>query len=143
LGAVRAAPSAAVGKSVRWGGNIVSVRNLKTETQLEIVGRRLDGDGRPRDENRSDGRFLANVSGFLDPLVYKTGRDVTVNGHIEGTIDRAIGEFAYTYPVVRAADVHLWEVPTTSTYPPYYYPYYYDFPFGDPFWPYYRPRFYR
>ena len=127
---------------VRWGGNIVSTRNERDHTVLEIIGRDLDDEGRPREEDRSLGRFLAKVPGFLDPAIYKPEREVTVRGRIEGVVEQAIGEFRYTYPLVRADDAYLWKPhPPLTPYP--YHPYHYDPFFYDPWYPwgvpYYRP----
>lgn len=125
---------------VRWGGNIVSIRNERDHTLLEIVGRDLDDEGRPRNEDRSLGRFLAKVQGFLDPAIYKPEREVTVRGRIEGVVEQAIGEFRYTYPLVRADDAYLWKPrpPLSPRQPNYYDPFLYDpwYPWGAP---YYRP----
>lgn len=126
IAAARHDPESFRGATVRWGGSIVAVRNLRAETRIEVVGRRLEDDGRPRDEDRSDGRFLAKASGFFDPAVYAPGREVTVHGQLEGTIEQSIGEHPYRYPVVRAEHVYLWE-PRRQPLPRY--PYYYD-----PFW---------
>lgn len=115
------------GQYARWGGTIASAENLKDATLLEIVARDLDSDGRPRDTDASQGRFIARVSGFLDPTVYAEGREITVAGTIEGSLVRKIGEYEYTYPVLNAAATHLW--PQRVRYPPGYYYY-------DPFWPY-------
>lgn len=120
--------------AVRWGGGIVEVRNEPNQTLIEVVGRRLENDGRPRAEYRSDGRFLAKVSGFFDPAVFAPGREVTVRGRLDGTIEQLIGEHAYLYPLVRAEHVYLWE-PRLEPLP--HYPYYYRYPYYyyDPFWP--------
>ncbi len=115
------------GQFVRWGGTIASVENRKGETWLEIVARELDGDGRPRETDVSQGRFLARITGFLDPAVYAPGREMTVAGTIEGHLTRKIGEYVYTYPVVNVELSHLW--PVRVRYPRDYYYY-------DPFWPY-------
>ena len=125
---VRREPESLRGATVRWGGSIVAVRNQPNETLIEIVGRRLENDGRPRDEDRSDGRFLATASGFFDPAVYAPGREVTVRGRLEGTVEQLIGEHPYLYPLVRAEHVYLW-APRLEPLPRY--PYYYY----DPYWP--------
>ena len=128
---------------VRWGGNIVSTRNERDHTILEIIGRELDDEGRPREEDRSLGRFLAKVQGFLDPAIYKPEREVTVRGSAEGIVEQSIGDFRYSYPLVRADNVYLW-APRPPRTPYSHYPYYYDNPFFyDPWYPwgppYYRP----
>lgn len=131
---------------VRWGGNIVSLRNERDHTVLEIIGRELDDEGRPQKEDRSLGRFLAKVPGFLDPAIYKPEREVTVHGRLEGVVEQAIGEFRYAYPLVRADEAYLWK-PRPAPYRrrPYYNdPFFYDpwYPWGAPYyrpWP-YLPR---
>jgi outer membrane lipoprotein len=143
LAAVRAAPQQYAGAEVRWGGQIVGVRNETEATQIEVVERRLDADGRPRAEDRSAGRFLARVAGFLDPAIYAAGRELTVRGQLAGTVERAIDEFRYTYPLVQAEHVQLWpERPPPLPAYPYYDPFWYDpwYPWG---WPYYPRRYYR
>jgi outer membrane lipoprotein len=138
---VQRAPESYRGTLVRWGGPIVAVHNLKDETRIEIVSRRLDANGRPLAEDRSEGRFIARVSGFLDPAVHSTGREITVTGRVEGKTEQQIGEFAYTYPLVQAEEIHLWEPLPPSRYRDYD-PFWHDpfYPWGYPYWPYYRPR---
>jgi outer membrane lipoprotein len=143
VGEVRADAPRFVGTVVRWGGSIVTVRNERDATVIEIVARRLDSDGQPRDEDRTEGRFLAKASGFLDPAVYKKGREVTVRGRVEGVVEEAIGEFRYRYPVVVVEHLHLWgpRPPPAYSYP-YYGPYWWHpaYPWGWPYyWPYYPP----
>ena len=138
LAEVRGEAQRFIGATVRWGGAIASVRNLASVTQMEIVGRRLDSDGRPYDEDQSAGRFLAEVAGFLDPTVYAAGREVTVRGVIERVVEDAIGDYRYTYPLVRAQQIYLWAPRLPPVPPRYYDPYWYDpwYPWG---WPYYYP----
>lgn len=142
---VRAQPAQYKDAMIRWGGSIVSTRNERDHTVLEIVARDLDSDGRPLAEDRSLGRFLLKTQGFLDPAVYKPERDVTVRGRVEGVVEQSIGEYRYTYPVVRADDIYLWKPrpPAAPHYPYYYDPFWYDpwYPWGWPpyhrHWPYY------
>lgn len=134
LGEVAASVSAYVGQRVRWGGKIAGVENRVKETWLDIVARPLDSNGRPHANDQSLGRFLARVDGFLDPAVYAKGRALTVAGTIEGTLTRAIGDYPYTYVIVKADATRLWE---PMERPLYYRDPFYD-PFYDPFW----PRFY-
>ena len=136
----RGAPEQYRGATVRWGGTIVTVRNLKDESVIEIVSRRLESYGRPLEEDRSDGRFLATVRGFVDPAIFAAGREVTVRGTIAGSIEQSIGEHRYRFVQVAAEEAYLWPPRVEPV------PYYYD-PFWDPWypwgWPYYRPYYYR
>jgi outer membrane lipoprotein len=113
-------------RRVRWGGNVVSVENRAEGTAVEIVERRLDKRGRPAATNTSAGRFVATTTGFLDPMIYTQGREVTIAGTIAGEEPRKIGEFEYRYVVVKTDNLYLWE-PIQPVPPPMYYdPWYYD-----------------
>ncbi len=122
-----------VGRTVRWGGTIAKVENRAEETWVEVVARRLDSGARPVVEDRSDGRFLARVSGFLDPAIYAPGRLFTVVGTLERPVTRTIGDYPYRFPVVRVDGYQLWEpLPEPRAYP---------YPYGwyDPWYPWRRP----
>jgi outer membrane lipoprotein len=105
-----------------------------------LVGRVLRDHEKPIADSSSDGRFIASFNGFIDPLVYKVGRPLTVVGNIEGNTVRAIGEYDYQFPIVNVSDSHLWADPlkTRVYYPPppfWYYDMYYYRPY-----PYRHPR---
>lgn len=130
---VRTDPQKFHGADVRWGGEIVSVKNQRAETIVEVAGRKLEKDGRPRYRETSEGRFLTRVSGFLDPVVFAAGREITVRGRIEDVVEQPIGEFPYRYPMVRAEHVYLWEpLPPPRAYDPYWW---------DPWYPWGWPRY--
>ncbi len=124
------------GRLVRWGGSIERLENHAQETWIEIVERPLDSQGRPRESDRSGGRFIAKVAGFLDPVIYTRGRDISVAGSVDGDITRKIGEFEYRYVLVKVDTEHLW-APSTPAPVMYYDPFWYD-----PWYPYW-PRRYR
>ncbi len=89
-----------LGSEVRWGGIISKVENKTDRTWIEIVRHELGADGRPLTGGKSDGRFVASFGKFVDPLVYETGRSLTVVGAIEAKTSRPIGEFEYQFPIV-------------------------------------------
>lgn len=146
LATVRAAPDAARGATVRWGGTIAGVENRSGATLVEIVARDLDSLGRPREGDGSPGRFLARIDGFLDPAIHETGRSMTVTGTVDGVVMRPVGEHDYPYIRVRADGYHLWPERTVPRYPrdpfyrpgPFYDPWYH--PWYDPWYP-YRPGY--
>lgn len=127
-----------IGAQVRWGGTIAAVENRSTETRVEIVARALDGSGRPRETDRSPGRFIAVIDGFLDPIVYAEGRELTVTGVIAREETGSIGDHEYVFPVVQTGNYLLWPLrPELQPYdfPPWYYdPWYPWHPYYDPFW---------
>lgn len=98
-----------VGQRVIWGGTIIDSRNLEDDTRLEVLGYPLNDWERPRDSGSAQGRFLVLKSGYLETADYAPGRQITVVGPIEALQEGRIGESAYTYPVVRADTLHLWE----------------------------------
>ena len=141
LAEVRTATQRFIGAHVRWGGTIASVDNRETETRVEVVARELGRDGRPRETDRSPGRFIAAIDGFLDPVVYAEGRDLTVTGVIAGEVTHKIGDHDYTFPVVRVNSYLLWPPrpePLPYDVPPWYYdPWYPWHPYYHPYrWPY-------
>lgn len=128
------------GAHVRWGGTIATVENQTNETWIEVVARDLDNSGQPRMTDRSAGRFIAIIDGFLDPVLYAEGREITVAGVIENETTRKIGGYDYSFPLVRVNNYLLWPPryePSVRDYPPYWYydPWY-------PWYPYYPYRYY-
>ena len=136
LDEVRHDPDRFRGSPVRWGGVIAQVDNRADHTLVEVVARPLGGNGRPRETDASQGRFLARVPGFLDPAVYGTGREITVAGRVAGLDTRPVGEFKYPYVQVDVELHHLWAV-REPLREPYYPPWWYD-PWY-PYHPFYRP----
>ncbi|HTZ39219.1 MAG TPA: Slp family lipoprotein [Syntrophales bacterium] len=112
-------PDSFVGTIVIWGGVIIETTNLKESTAIKVLQTALDIQERPMETDRSEGRFIVVVDRFLDPDIFKKGRQVTVGGEIAGKEIQPIGEIQYGYPVVRARELKLWEQPVP--YPPYYY----------------------
>ncbi len=121
---------------VRWGGTITQVFNRADGTTLvEIVSRPLYSGGRPIHDDRSDGRFQAEIKEFLDPQIVVAGRDMTVVGTLSGRRMGTIGEAEYAFPVVSVQNYRYWKEAVVM--PPNYFPYWTQYPsFGrtDPLW---------
>ncbi len=129
--------AAHTGAAVRWGGIILSVENRDNETWIEVLELKLTSAGMPKTGSRSDGRFLINIAGFLDPVIYAKGGQITVTGILEGSVERLIGDQPYSFPVVKAAAHYLWNPPRYYGYRPYPYDYYPPYPYVYyPFYPY-------
>lgn len=138
---VRAQPQQFRNASVRWGGKLVSTRNESDYTILEILARELDDEGRPKEEDRSLGRFLAKVQGFLDPAIYKAERELTIYGRVQDIVEKSVGEYRYSYPLVQVDEIYLWKPRLPAPRYPYYDTFFYDpwYPWGRPYyrhWPY-------
>lgn len=112
------------GIPVRWGGTITGVQNKNDVTVLEIVSRPLQRSGRPRHNDQTDGRFLAEVKGFLDPQIVTVGRDISLVGTINKVESGQIGEADYQFPVMSVFDYQFWkklsEIEENNVYPYYY-----------------------
>ncbi len=125
---------------VRWGGVVTEVENRADETWIFLVSRALKNDEKPIIDGQSEGRFIASFSGFIDPLVYKRGRPLTVIGVVEGNTVLPIGEYEYNFPIVTVRDSHLWADPAKERVyypPPYWYydmHYYHRYPYRHRHW---------
>lgn len=97
------------GHRVRWGGVIINTTNLKDSTQLEVLAYPLDRNGRPRRGENPLGRFLAVKDGYIESVDYAPGRLVTLTGPVQDTRVRKLGEADYTYPILLADELRLWE----------------------------------
>lgn len=126
--AVFSNPLAHKGEIVLWGGTIIQSKNKKEGTLIEVLQNSLDIVGRPKDTDRTGGRFLALYDGVLDVAIYSKGREVTLAGEVKGKRVLPLGEIEYTYPLVSVKEIHLWPVISTEAFYPYY-PYGY-YPYG-------------
>jgi outer membrane lipoprotein len=128
-GSLASSPGEAKGKIVLLGGTIVQTVPKPKETEIEVVQKQVSSCGEPYLTDKSEGRYLVVVNRFLDPAIYRSGRDITVAGEVQGSVLRRLGEIDYRYPVIAALEIYLWKEPLS----PQAYPYAY--PFG---YPYYR-----
>ncbi len=133
-----------LGKTVLWGGVIIHSQVQQNTTLITVRQTDLDYEKRPTHLDRSTGRFLIRYPGFLDPAIYKEGREITVIGEVAGREVFPLDHTQYTYPVIQAKETHLWE--PRPAYPYYYYypypyPWYWEpYPFGwrrYPYWGWY------
>jgi outer membrane lipoprotein len=114
-----------------FGGIIAETKITIKGTELEVVQSPLDRTGNIADRDVSEGRFIITTTKYLDPLIYRKGRDITVAGLLTGSKKGLIGEIEYTYPVFEAREIYLFKEEKSFPYP---YPYWYD--------PFYYPPFY-
>lgn len=122
--------------AVRWGGEIIETQPLEQQTCFFVLAQPLDAQARPRAGSDSLGRFVACKSGFYDPEVFAKGREITVTGTLDGTVQHKVGEYDYAYPKVEANNVYLWPKRQLYVRDPYYYPWggYYPY-WGGPWGP--------
>jgi len=103
-------PEAFAGKLLVLGGTIDQTIQTKEGSVIEIVQKPLDYWGKPKRTDSSGGRFILISARRLDVLVYAPGRQITVAAEVEGTRSKALGETEYSYPVLRARELKLWEL---------------------------------
>jgi len=132
-GSLASRPDEAKGKIVLLGGTVVQTVPKAKETEIEVVQKQVSSSGEPYLTDKSEGRYLVVVDRFLDPAIYRPGRDITVAGKVQGSVLRRLGEIEYRYPVIAALEIYLWKEP----FSPQAYPY--PYPFG---YPYYRRGWY-
>jgi outer membrane lipoprotein len=129
--------------NVLWGGVIIDTDVKTSGTVFKVMDKNLDFQKRPEEGDISGGRFIVRYPGFLDPAVYKPGREVTVIGALSGVEVAPVGELQYSYPVIDSKQIHLWGARAKYRRPAYWdspmipfaydsYPYLYNRP---PYWP--------
>lgn len=128
------------------GGIIVSTKNTDEGSIIEAVQTPIDRYGALTDSDKTSGRFMAIDKGYLDPLIYKKNREVTIAGELIGSRVSKIGEIDYTFPLFAIKEIYLWKKDRgyylyPSPYPPYMYDRHPNF-WYDPWWygPYYGPQ---
>ncbi|TLD40507.1 MAG: outer membrane lipoprotein Slp family [Candidatus Jettenia ecosi] len=109
------------GEMIIVSGNIIETENTKEGTFIKILQHPAGSRGRPKDVDTSKGRFLAAFDHYLDPVIYAKGRAITIAGEVQGKQTLPVGEVQYTYPVIRAKEMHLWPVEKRYYSPDYYY----------------------
>lgn len=136
LTAVRKNPKAYVGKIVLWSGIIVKSQNTEDGTLIEVLQKPASRRGKPKDVDKSEGRFLVLYPGYLDVAIYSPDRKITVAGEIKGKRILSLGKIDYTYPLIFCKEIYLWPKERKIVYP-YAYPHYYYWP--HPLYPYWYP----
>jgi outer membrane lipoprotein len=111
-------PEAYKGKIVILGGVIAQTTAKTGQTELEIVQKPLDSANAPETTDKSEGRFLVLAEQFLDPLIYRKDRRITVAGEVVGSEVRKLDELDYRYPVLKSLELKLW--PPKSDRPVYF-----------------------
>jgi outer membrane lipoprotein len=103
------------GKIVLFGGNVIETQNLSNKTLVVVLQRPLGSRGEPSAGDVSEGRFIIQTPGFLDPAIYSPGRKLTVAGTVAGKEVRPLGEIEYTYPIIEKRELYLWPEEETAS----------------------------
>ena len=93
---------------VIWGGRIVGVRNLADRSEVQVLAYPLDSSQRPKLSDTGNGRFIAVVSGYVEPINYPDGSPITVSGTLTGSRAGQVGQANYVFPLVNVRQSHVW-----------------------------------
>ncbi|HHI77026.1 MAG TPA: hypothetical protein ENJ94_07620 [Gammaproteobacteria bacterium] len=97
------------GAPLQWGGTLERVINLPRRTRLLIRAHPLDGDRRPLTDLPATGRFLLEMSGFLEPRAFPAGLPVTAGGRYGGLVPSPDGRGLV--PLLRGERLESWPRP--------------------------------
>lgn len=125
------------GQTVILGGHVIEVRNEARQTIVVVLQTPLGSGQEPLPPDRSEGRFMLQHDGFLDPEVFAKGRTLTAAGEVDGVIREMIDHEPYDYILLTSREIHLWERAEDL----YRYPY--RSPLYDPWYYRHPPRRYR
>lgn len=148
LAEIKRSPDLYKGKLFALGGIIVNTKVTAEGSLIEALYVSVNSRGYFKGISSSNGRFLAlfpQETGFLDPMIFRNRREITLAGEFVGLRVGMIDETEYLYPFFRIVELYLWKERSNYYYvtPPYYapYPYYW---WGYPYWwwdyPYWRHR---
>lgn len=93
---------------VIWGGRIVLVKNFSDHSEIELLAYPLDSSQRPKANDSGNGRFIAIMSGYMEPLDYPAGALMTIKGKLNGTRAGKVGEANYVFPLISVSQSHVW-----------------------------------
>ena len=93
---------------VVWGGRIVQVNNLADRSEVELLAYPLDSSQRPKANDSGNGRFIAVLPGYAEPLDYPAGALMTINGKLNGSRAGRVGAADYVFPLVNVEQSHVW-----------------------------------
>ncbi|GJL56028.1 MAG: membrane protein [Nitrospirales bacterium] len=125
------------GKVVVVAGEVLSATRLVDRTRMTMLQLPFMKNYEPTtDRLKSEGRFMAFQTEFLDPATVPTGSRVTIVGEVSGANTELLDEMKYTYPTLTIKHLKIWP---EAMLPPYWdrrygRPYY-----GYPYWWYARP----
>lgn len=105
---VAESPERFANSDVIWGGRIVQVKNLTDHSEVEVLAYPLDASQRPKKNDSGNGRFIAILPGYAEPLDYPAGALMTVSGKLNGSRAGKVGEANYVFPLVSVAQSHVW-----------------------------------
>lgn len=105
------------GTRILWGGMIISSKNTKQGSLLEVLAYPLNKNHKPDTQTSPLGRFLIEHTEYLETVDYAAGRTVSVVGPLVEIRKGFIGEAEYQYPVLNGEQLFLWPTENQTTEP--------------------------
>lgn len=96
------------GQTVQWAGQVIAVRNLPRTTELEVLSYPKDYRGIPKLNRPSQGRFVAITEQFLEPLEFRPGTMVTIDGLIRGEHELKAAQGVMKVPLLQVQSLRRW-----------------------------------
>ena len=101
-------PERFINSNVVWGGRIVQVSNFSDHSEVELLAYPLDSSQRPKANDSGNGRFIAVMQGYVEPIDYPPGALMTVSGKLNGSRSGQVGQANYVFPLINVAQSHVW-----------------------------------
>lgn len=105
---LQSAPDQHRGQVAMLGGRIVETTPSTAGTEIMVLQLPLAGRDKPALDQPSEGRFLIVSPDFLDPAVYSKLALITVVGEVTGHVERLVGDYSYTLPVLKPIEIKQW-----------------------------------
>ncbi len=129
-----------LGKVVILGGYIIRTVNRGGQTDIYVLEAPLRLGEEPASRDKSRGRFMVTVNGFLDPEVYLKDRLLTVAGKVTGKVELEQEGHRYQYLKLDSVETYLWpEYRRARPYGGCTGPWFYGGFYGSAYWPYGGP----
>ena len=106
--ALQKTPDAYKGEVVMLGGRIIEAKASSPLSELTVLQLAIGTSDRPKNSDKSEGRFIIQSKQLLDPAIYEKDMLVTVVGTLKGSKVLPIGDLEYTYPIVEPIEIKLW-----------------------------------
>jgi outer membrane lipoprotein len=106
--ALQKTPDAYKGEVVMLGGRIIEAKASYPLSELTVLQLDIGTSDRPKNSDKSEGRFIVQSKQLLDPAIYEKDKLITVVGTLKGSKVLPIGDLKYTDPIVEPIEIKLW-----------------------------------
>ncbi len=108
------------GKTVRWGGTLLNLKNTENQSTLQILSYPLTYNGRPDTLAEPEGRFIVKTTEFIDPGYYTKDSEITVAGLLTTQNEYLVDQKSLNLPVIEQPQIYRWRKYRQPYYGNYY-----------------------